>query len=286
MTQKAQACKTPSVRCDLHMHSTCSDGSLSVGELVRAVHDAGVDAFALTDHDTLAGLEEARREAERFGLLWISGVEISTRFEEYELHVLGYGFDVESPELGALLEGQKRARRERIPRIVAKLNELGLDVSVADVEAVARGANPGRPHVARALVARGLVADMEEAFSRYLGDGAPAHLPKPMPTPAEAIAAIHAAGGKAVWAHPLASVVGRTGGVARMARELAAQGLDGLEEVHPAHDVEGRKQLRKLARELGLARTGGSDFHGGHGVAAPGCAEGEEPTEFVRRLLA
>lgn len=267
------------------MHSTCSDGSLGVQELVQAVHAAGVDVFALTDHDTLAGLDVARQEAERLGLVWISGVEISTRFEELELHVLGYGFDVESRELGALLESQKRARRERIPRIVAKLNELGVDLSVADVDAVAQGANPGRPHVARALVARGFARDVEDAFARYLGDGGPAQLPKPMPAPEVAIAAIHAAGGKAVWAHPLASAIRRSGGLVRIARELAEQGLDGLEEVHPAHDGGDRKQLRKLAGELGLECTGGSDFHGGHGAAGPGVTEVDVPTSLVRALL-
>jgi 3',5'-nucleoside bisphosphate phosphatase len=268
------------------MHSTCSDGALTVAELVPAVHAAGVHVFALTDHDTLEGLGVARREAERLGLGWISGVEISTRFQELEIHVLGYGFDVENRVLGALLETQKQARRERIPRIVAKLNELGLGVSVADVDAVAKGANPGRPHVARALLARGLVRDLEEAFERYLGDGAPAQLPKPMPAPEVAIAAIHAAGGKAVWAHPLAAAVRRSGQLVRIARELKGQGLDGLEEVHPAHDANDRKQLRKLARELDLERTGGSDFHGGHRTAgAPGTTQAEVPSSLARALL-
>jgi predicted metal-dependent phosphoesterase TrpH len=267
------------------MHSTCSDGSLGVQELVRAVHAAGVDVFALTDHDTLEGLDVARLEAQRLGLGWISGVEISTRFAELELHVLGYGFDVENRELDTLLRAQKIARRERIPRIVAKLNEFGVDLSVADVDAVAQGANPGRPHVARALVARGFVRDVEDAFTRYLGEGGSVQLPKPLPTPEVAIAAIHAAGGKAVWAHPLASAIRRSGGLVRIARDLAAQGLDGLEEVHPAHDAGDRKQLRKLARELGLECSGGSDFHGGHGAAGPGVTDAEVPTSFVRALL-
>lgn len=250
------------MRVDLHMHSTVSDGSLSVRDLVEIVHEAGISVFALTDHDTVDGLAEARAEARRHGMELVNGVEISTRVGSLELHILGYGFDPAHPGLLDQLRNQQRARRERIPAIVAKLGSLGVPLEVEDVLAVAGSSNPGRPHVAKALLARGLVATMEEAFRAYLHSDAPSYVPKPLPSAAEAIAWIHGAGGKAVWAHPQGRSLHRPGGVALLARELRAAGLDGIEVVHPSHDDPTRRRLRRLARELELVPTGGSDFHG------------------------
>lgn len=260
------------MRCDLHMHSRCSDGSLEVESLVDAVHAAGVAVFALTDHDTLMGLERAGARASALGLKLIPGVEISTRLEALELHILGYGFDPANAELSAALAGQREAREGRIPRIVERLNQLGLALSVEDVYREAGGAVPGRPHVARALISKGHVRDTEEAFRVYLGDGGPAQIRKDVPAPKQAIAWIQAAGGKAVWAHPLARPIQRPGGFERLLRELRGHGLDGVEEVHPAHDLGARRRIRRLARELGLAVTGGSDFHG---EASPGVSVGK-----------
>jgi predicted metal-dependent phosphoesterase TrpH len=254
------------------MHSTISDGSLPVGELVRAVHAADVQVFALTDHDSVDGLAEAAREAEALGLKLISGMELSTRVDQHELHILGYGFDPEHPELAQHLAGQKAARTGRIPMIVERLNQVGLALTVEDVFNVAGNAAPGRPHVAKALLERGLVSSIDEAFKRYLADGGPGHVQKRVPTPAEAIQWIHAAGGKAVWAHPLARPLQRTGGFTQMLSELKVAGLDGVEEVHPAHSPEQRKRIRKIARELDLHLTGGSDFHG---EATPGVTIGK-----------
>ncbi|HEX6245737.1 MAG TPA: PHP domain-containing protein [Polyangiales bacterium] len=269
------------MRCDLHMHSRCSDGSLEVEQLVEAVHAAGVSVFALTDHDTLRGLPAADARARQLGLTLIPGVEISTRLEQVELHILGYGFDPAHPGLDAALAGQREAREGRIPRIVERLNQLGLALTVEDVYRAAgesgaedpagRSTSLGRPHVARALVAMGYVQDTDDAFRRYLGDGGPAQIQKRMPEPKQAIAWIHAAGGKAVWAHPLARNIQRPGGFDRLLRELKAAGLDGVEEVHPAQQSESRRRIRKLARELGLVLTGGSDFHG---EATPGVSIG------------
>ncbi len=244
------------------MHSTVSDGSFAVSELVALVEAAGVSVFALTDHDSVDGLETARAEAERRGLKLINGVELSTRHEHMELHILGYGFDPAHPLLTEKLTSQKAARHSRIPALVKRLNELGLAISAEDVYRTAGAANPGRPHVARALVALGHVRDTDEAFRRFLGDSGPANVRKPVPTPKEAISWIHAAGGKAVWAHPLAKQVQRQGGFEQLARELKAQGLDGLEEIHPAHDVSSRRRIRQVARTLELRLSGGSDFHG------------------------
>jgi predicted metal-dependent phosphoesterase TrpH len=248
--------------CDLHMHSTCSDGSLKVAELVAAVQAAGVTRFALTDHDTVAGLGEAAELARARGLTLVTGVELSTRLENLELHILGYGFDPEHPLLLRKLEEQRAARTQRIPALVARLQSLGVPLTEADVLEVAQDANPGRPHVARAMVERGFASDVDDAFRRYLGDAGPANVKKQMPTPGAAISWIHAAGGKAVWAHPLARNLMRPGGLDRLARELREQGLDGLEEIHPSQDPNARRRIRKAARELGMKLTGGSDFHG------------------------
>jgi 3',5'-nucleoside bisphosphate phosphatase len=277
------------MRCDLHMHSTVSDGSLSVPDLVEAVHVAGVEVFALTDHDSVDGLAVARMQAARRGLTLINGVEISTRHELSELHILGYGFDVDHPLLTQKLAQQKAARHDRIPALVQKLNELGLAITVDDVYRVAGDANPGRPHVARALVALGQVRDTDEAFRRYLSDSAPANVRKLVPSPREAITWIHAAGGKAVWAHPLARPIQRQGGFEQLARDLKAAGLDGLEEVHPSQDLGVRRRIRQVSRELDLRLSGGSDFHGD---ATPGVTIGRGrgrdaiDAEIVDALLA
>jgi predicted metal-dependent phosphoesterase TrpH len=259
------------MRCDLHMHSTVSDGSLPVEQLIPAVHASGVGVFALTDHDSVDGLPAARELARSLGLELINGVELSTRHDALELHILGYGFDPEHPLLVEKLIQQKAARHGRLPALVQRLNNLGVAISVEDVYRAAGDSNPGRPHVARALVQLGHVRDTDEAFRRYLGDAAPANVRKLVPSPAEAIGWIHAAGGKAVWAHPLARPIQRQGGFEALVRELALSGLDGLEEVHPAQDLGARRRIRQLARELGLKLTGGSDFHG---EATPGVSIG------------
>lgn len=253
------------------MHSTVSDGSLSVSELVSAVKASGVSAFALTDHDSVDGMAEAADLAKQCGLWHVTGVEISTRIEGLELHILGYGFDAEDPALLTVLESQKAARHQRIPKLVKRLNDLGVAITVEDVYRAAGISNPGRPHVARALVAAGICVDTEDAFRRFLGDSGPANVRKPVPGPADAIAWIHGAGGKAVWAHPLARPIHRQGGFDTLSRELREAGLDGIEEIHPSQDAATRKRVRRVAAELSLKLTGGSDFHG---VSSPGVALG------------
>lgn len=251
------------MRADLHMHSTVSDGTLSVAELVEAVHAAGVDVFALTDHDCIDGMDEARSRARALGIRHVTGVEISTRIEGAELHILGYGFDPEHAGLKSALEQQREARQNRIPRIIERLNDMGVAITVEDVLRVSQAKAIGRPHVARALVELGVCVDTEDAFRRFLGDSAPAQVRKAVPGPAEAIRWIHEASGKAVWAHPLAKPLQRQGGVATLAAELKHAGLDGIEEVHPGQNPSERRRLRQIASELGLVLTGGSDFHGG-----------------------
>jgi 3',5'-nucleoside bisphosphate phosphatase len=270
------------------MHSTYSDGSFTVVELVRAVHAAGLCAFALTDHDTVDGLAEARLEAERLGIELITGVEISTRLDQMEIHVLAYGFDPGHAGLLRMLDARRQARRARLSAMVERLNELGIGLSVEAVKAVAGSGPPGRAHVAKALVAAGHVRDNEEAFRRFLGDGAPAHIRLSTLTPQEAIALTHEAGGRAVWAHPLARPPQRCGGIESVARELKAHGLDGLEEIHPSHATAARRRIRRIAQKLNLKLSGGSDFHGD---ATPGVSVGvgrgqdEVPASVLEALL-
>ena len=253
--------------CDLHMHSVVSDGSLEVSVLVRQVAEAGVSAFSLTDHDSVDGLAEARREAEQVGLRFVSGVEISTEYDGVELHLLAYAFDETDPEFVQFLSALGSARRARVQTICDRLCALGIELSVEQVYRCCPHQTPGRPHVARALVEAGHCRDVEQAFVRYLGDGGVANVRKQVAPVAEAIRLVHAAGGKCVWAHPLARPVRRPGGFDRMLRELAAIGLDGVEQVHPAQNPSERRRISKAVRSLGLLWTGGSDFHG---EATPG----------------
>lgn len=273
--------------CDMHMHSTMSDGTLSVEALVAEVKRAGVHAFSITDHDTVAGWEQTRQLAREHGLETVIGTEISTRIESHELHILGYGFDPDDAALAELFGSQKAARHRRIPLIVQRLNELDVPLTVEQVMDVAKDSNPGRPHVAQALLNGGHVASIEEAFTRYLGDGAPAHIRKEVPTPQRAVRAIAQAGGRAVWAHPLARPLQRTGGVEHMAGELARAGLFGLEVTHPSQTPYQRKRLRKIARRFNLFETGGSDFHGAvtpHLTLGRGRGGDQVPVDVFERL--
>lgn len=274
--------------CDLHMHSTHSDGSLDVQTLVREVGEAGVEAFSLTDHDTVAGLPEARELARDLGLRMLDGIEISTQVDGLAVHVLGYGFDPAHAELRTMLRALGDARHSRIPLIVERLTELGAPITTDAVMAIAAGGSPGRPHVARALVEAGHCESIQDAFTHFLGDGKPAHIEKRMPTPSEAIRVLQSAGGRAVWAHPLARPIQRTGGVDQLAREMKRAGLSGLEVVHPSQSPVQRKRLRQLCRELSLLETGGSDYHGAHSPGIrPGVGRGhdEVPTAVFDALV-
>lgn len=219
---------------------------------------AGVTTLAVTDHDTVAGVAEAIDAARALGGIEIvPGIEVSTSIGSTDIHVLGHFIRPDEPGLLAFTAGQERERRARMERMVAKLNELGVAVTMAEVEAQAESDNLCRPHLARVLVARGICGDMQAAFTRYIGDDAPAFSPHRHPDAREAIALIHAAGGKATLAHPASDKVERAQIVA-----LAEQGLDGVEIFRPETPKDIREGYHAIAIELGLAVTGGSDFHG------------------------
>jgi predicted metal-dependent phosphoesterase TrpH len=240
---------------DLHLHSTASDGALPPEAVVRAARDAGLAAIALTDHDTVGGVEAARRAGESLGVRVVAGVELSAHDGAQEVHLLGLHL-ARVDLMASALERFRDDRVTRAERIVGKLNALGVPVTVDAVLAESGGGAVGRPHVARALVKGGFVADEREAFYRYLAAGKKAYVDKPRLEVVDAVKLVHDAGGIVVWAHP-----GGDGRRDRVERFVEA-GLDGIEVLHPSHTPDDTQRLGALADHLGLVRSGGSDWHG------------------------
>lgn len=244
------------MRVDLHLHSTASDGALTPTGVVQAALRRHLHAIALTDHDTADGVLPAQEAAQDTALRVISGIELSAHEDGVERHMLGYAFDPTHEALKALLERLKAWRVRRVHAILEKLARLGIVVESERVFALARGDSVGRPHVARALVAQGVVSTVEEAFQRYLANGASAFVPNELLSPAEAIQAIHQAGGVAVLAHP-----GKQSDYRALLQRLVPLGLDGVEVYYPDHSQRLIGELRAFAVKHGLLITGGSDFH-------------------------
>jgi 3',5'-nucleoside bisphosphate phosphatase len=240
---------------DLHMHSTASDGSRAPADVVRAAKKARLAAIALTDHDSVAGVAEARVAGEELGVRVITGVELSAVEGETETHLLGLHLrDASLLERG--LGELREMRTRRAEQIVQRLNGLGVQVAMSAVLAQAGTGALGRPHVARALIAEGWAVDSRDAFDRYLGAGRPAYVAKEQLEMRDAIAMIHAAGGLAVLAHPGAAAT------RERLESLRTQGLDGVEVKHPGHSSSETARIRALIDQLGLLPSGGSDWHG------------------------
>lgn len=248
-------------RIDLHLHTTHSDGSFSTADVLGFAKAAGVTAVAITDHDILTAIPEALDEGSRLGIEVLPGVEISSRWGEGELHILGYCFDWQNEQFNQRLKGLRESRHQRNPLIVHKLNELGLDITYDEVRRLAGTESVGRPHIARALMNKKLVTSAKEAFDRYLAEGRPAYVPRQLPDPAEAVRWIRDAGGVAVLAHPV-WVRETPEGLARLVEELKAVGLGGMEVHYSTHNTRQIDQYLHLAKRLKLLVTGGSDFHG------------------------
>lgn len=248
-------------RIDLHLHTTYSDGSLSPGEVLKHAQRANVTALAITDHDTVDGLPDAFEAGASLGIEVIPGIEISSRYGDSELHVLGYFLDWNDAALRHELAELKQTRHTRNPLIIQKLNELGLDMTYDEVKALAGDVSVGRPHIARVLMNKGYVTSAKEAFERYLAEGAAAYVPRELPDPSCAIALIRAAKGVAVLAHPV--WLHRTGeGIEKLCDRLKAAGLQGIEAHYSTHRPEQTAEYLSTARRLDLLITGGSDFHG------------------------
>ncbi|HEX8342511.1 MAG TPA: PHP domain-containing protein [Tepidisphaeraceae bacterium] len=250
---------------DLHCHSTASDGTLSPAALVEAAAAAGVRALALTDHDTVAGVAEAATAAGQLGIDFIPGIEISAEYPAPgTLHILGYGIDPRSENLTNLTATLRDGRDTRNPRIVAKLGEIGVAITMDEVQAAAGGDVIGRPHIAAVLLRKGYVSSIKQAFDKYLAQGAPAYFDKERLSPKRALAEIHAAGGVAVLAHPTQLRTGNSAELARAVKDLVDLGLAGIEVLHSDHTPSDVAAFEALARRFGLVATAGSDFHGGN----------------------
>lgn len=270
------------MRIDLHCHSSVSDGTRPPAEMMRRARAAGLDVIALTDHDTQAGHDEARR-ALPAGLALVPGMELSCRLDGHSVHMLVYCADPAHPGLAAECAAIVTDRVRRGRAMVGRLRELGVAITWEQVEAIAGGGVVGRPHVARAMVEAKVIKRPQEAFTTdWIGTGGRAYVRKYALDPVRAIELVTAAGGVAVLAHPGAATRGWTIGDEAVAR-LAGAGLAGLEVAHPDHDEAERLRLGDLARTLGLAASGGSDDHGALTDDRIGC-ETTEPAEFERLM--
>ncbi|OGR27254.1 MAG: phosphoesterase [Desulfobacca sp. RBG_16_60_12] len=247
---------------DLHVHSTASDGSYSPAEVVRQAKAGGLTAMALTDHDTVDGLPEAMAAGQTLGLEVIPGVEISAQFPGGTMHILGLYVDYHNGLLDQRLAVLKQARIDRNPQIIAKLNALGIPITMARVEEISGGGQVGRPHIARALMEAGYVSDLQEAFDKYLGWRKLAYVSKFRFPPDQALTMIKEAKGIPVLAHPFTLGLGSAYALKNLVMELKAQGLAGLEVFYSEHTPEQQARYLKLALELDLLITGGSDYHG------------------------
>ncbi|MFT3786315.1 MAG: PHP domain-containing protein [Tepidisphaeraceae bacterium] len=261
---------TPASFVDLHCHSTASDGTMRPAEVARLAKASGLSAFALTDHDTTAGLAEARDEAVALDIDFLNGIEISCAFPRPgTMHILGYGIDPESPTLKSTLEELIRARNERNERIVVALQAKGIKITMEQVRAVATRGDPrnenvtvGRPHIAKVLQMLGVVKNNAQAFRDYLGGSGLVYADKERLSSQQAIDLIHSAGGLACLAHAFQLRKDNWAQLRNEIKRLRDQGLDALEVVHTDHRESLVAELRDIAKHTGLLCTGGSDFHG------------------------
>ena len=254
------------MRLDLHVHTSASDGACEPGEVVALAGKAGLDVISITDHDTVAGLPRAMEAAAGQGVHVVPGVEVSSTFEDKEYHILGYFVDSDAPSLKAHQRKAVEGREHRMLQMVDRLRGQGLLIEYDDVleEAGPECAAIGRPHLARALVARGYASSTPDAFARLIGDGHPAHVPTRLATPGGAIRIILDAGGIPVWAHPPADLL------PRRLPELVQEGLRGLEVYRPRSRPNHILELERAAEASDLLMTGGSDWHTPDGGAALG----------------
>jgi len=269
------------LRYDLHMHSTASDGALSPEQLVRLALESGVNGIALTDHDTVEGLDETGRLAEAAGLRFIPGIELSIQEKDEDVHMLGY-FIQPSAELREILSEISEMRLRRAERMVEKLSEIDKPIEMEAVLRQAAGGEVGRPHVAAVLVEAGHAKSSQGAFDLYIGNDGPAYVPKSMMDAERGMNLLRRFGAVPVMAHPALY------DYKKVLPRFLDLGLVGLEVDHPSQSLWQRAELRALAGELGLLCTGGSDFHapghpkkilGSHGVSAETLAalEGRRP---------
>ena len=263
---------------DLHLHTHYSDGTFAPGEVVRRAKSLKMTTISITDHDTISALPAARRAAGN-DLEVLTGVELTALFHDRELHVLGYGFRDEDPAMRDYIRRARERRYSRIQMMIDQLNVRGIEVTRAEVELIAgEGASVGRPHLAEALLKKGAVSSVNEAFDRYIGDQAPCFVKAATLTTAAAARLIRQAGGVAVLAHPF-----------RLVEDswiplLAADGIQGIEVYHSDHDPARVQHYQKIAEKLGMLVTGGSDCHGFRKAKGPLIGTVKVPDELLERL--
>ena len=246
---------------DLHTHSTASDGTFSPTELVAEAYKAGISVLALTDHDTVSGVEEAKQAGKRFGVRIIPGIEISVEWSPGELHLLGFGLETENGVLLDLMQYAQRKRQERNRKIIEKFNAEGLPIDMEKLSLIAGGDVVGRPHFAKYLMQEKKVKTLQEAFQKYLAKGRPFYVEKECLSLVESIKAVKAAHGIPVLAHPMSLYLSWAKLPDAVAR-FKEQGLMGMEAWHSGARYGECIRLQALAEELGLIVTAGSDFHG------------------------
>lgn len=270
---------------DLHMHSTASDGTLSPTELMRFAAECGCNTVALTDHDTAAGVSEARSEAHRLGIRFIAGIEVSSLWGGRSIHVVGLGIDDTNPVLTRKVREFEVSRTRRAAQIAEKLAALGIAGMLEKATAFAENKlNVSRVHFALALLEAGAVKNQQEAFDRYLGDGKPAYIMAPWPTVAEAVDLIHTAGGIAVMAHPGRYHFKNDWTVDELMKDFAATGGEAVEVISGSQQPDFTPRCLAWAREYKLLVSTGSDFHSKTGTRPMPGTQGQLPAGYTSVL--
>lgn len=241
---------------DLHVHTTCSDSTLTPQDVIQECLWSAIDTVAIADHDTIEGIEPATEAGRQVGVRVVPGVELSAYEGDLEVHLVGLFIGPRDPALADILSRSLEERHRRVFEIVKRLSQAGIDLPARDVFEIADGGSPGRPHVARAMVNRGHVASIQDAFRYYIGAGCAAYVPKYRLSVEQARDAIHGSGGVSIIAHP-----GDRLDAAAVA-DLVRRGIDGIEAYHPLHSYEKERKYLRLADELGALVAGGSDSHG------------------------
>lgn len=259
------------VPVDLHTHSDRSDGLLSPLKLVESAEEIELEGIALTDHDTLDGLQDFMNAPTSTDLQRIPGVEISTEYKGSELHMLGYFVPLDESPVDTRLRTTRESRHTRFPKMVAKLRDLGIEINDEEIDKILKEVDsPGRPHLARILIEKGVVNDINEAFEKYLATGRPAYVGRTKMDSLYAIDLIRESGAVPVLAHP---VLIRGVNLKQLLQHLKSQGLEGVEVDYGyrrSEDMDQVEMIRKIAKEIGLIATGGSDFHGDEGHSSLG----------------
>ena len=253
MSNKPQTSRT---LAELHTHSIASDGQYAPEVVAGRCAELGVKVWSLTDHDTLDGCLEAATAAKSHDITFIPGVEVSAR-EGVSIHVLGYGLDPENDELASFFAERKELRETRMERMILATRAAGYDVSIEEVAKIAKGGAMARPHLARALVQKGVMQSVQEVFDELLAEGKPGYVASPYMSVPEAIDLIHQFGGVAILAHPA-----HYGKDAEIPKWIQRDALDGIEVQHPRHGASDVERYTKIADSFGVLKTASSDFHG------------------------